>query len=49
MQPILVIPMTMTTFSLADVKAHLSKLVAQVSGQHERIYVTVHGKPALRI
>ena len=36
----------MTTFSLADAKAHLSKLVAQVSGQHERVYVTVHGKPS---
>ena len=42
----LVILMTMTTFSLADAKAHLSKLVAQVSGQHERVYVTVHGKPS---
>ena len=43
--PRLVIVLTMTTFSLADAKAHLSKLVAQVSGQHERVYVTVHGKP----
>ena len=32
--------------SLADAKAHLSKLVARVSGQHERVYVTVHGKPS---
>jgi prevent-host-death family protein len=44
--PDLVILLTMTTFSLADAKAHLSKLVAQVSGQHERVYVTVHGKPS---
>jgi antitoxin YefM len=36
----------MTTFPLADAKAHLSKLVARVSGQHERVYVTVHGKPS---
>ena len=36
----------MTTMSLADAKAHLSRLVARVSGQHERIYVTVHGKPS---
>ena len=36
----------MTTLSLADVKTHLSKLVARVSGQHERVYVTVHGKPS---
>lgn len=42
----LVILLTMTTFSLADAKAHLSKLIAQVSGQHERVYVTVHGKPS---
>ena len=38
--------MTMTTLSLADAKAHLSALVARVSGQHERVYVTVHGKPS---
>src|SRR5688500_13771245 len=44
--PNLVILLTMATFSLADAKAHLSKLVAQVSGQHERVYVTVHGKPS---
>jgi antitoxin YefM len=34
----------MTTLSLAAAKAHLSALVARVSGQHERVYVTVHGK-----
>ncbi len=38
--------LTMTTLSLADVKARLSALVARVSGQHERVYVTVHGKPS---
>src|SRR5688572_31282616 len=42
----MVILLTMVTFSLADAKAHLSKLVAQVSRQHERVYVTVHGKPS---
>jgi antitoxin YefM len=42
----MVILLTMTTLSLADVKAHLSRLIAQVSGQHERVYVTVHGKPS---
>ncbi len=36
----------MTTLSLADAKTHLSRLVARVSGQHERVYVTVHGKPS---
>jgi antitoxin YefM len=36
----------MTTMSLADAKAQLSRLIARVSGQHERVYVTVHGKPS---
>jgi antitoxin YefM len=31
--------------SLAEVKAHLSELVARVGAQHERITVTVHGRP----
>jgi antitoxin YefM len=38
--------MTMTSMSLAEVKAHLSELVARVSGQHERVTVTVHGRPS---
>lgn len=43
----MVILVTMTTvLSLADVKAHLSDLVARVSTQHERVMVTVHGKPS---
>lgn len=38
--------MTMAdTRSLAEVKAHLSELVARVGGQHERVTVTVHGRP----
>jgi antitoxin YefM len=32
--------------SLADAKAHLSELVARVGAQHERVTVTVHGRPA---
>ena len=32
--------------SLAEVKARLSELVALVGAQHERITVTVHGRPA---
>ncbi|CAM2878852.1 type II toxin-antitoxin system Phd/YefM family antitoxin [Skermania piniformis] len=32
--------------SLAEVKAHLSELVSRVSSQHERVTVTVHGKPS---
>ena len=31
--------------SLAEAKAHLSELVARVGDQHERIIVTVHGRP----
>jgi antitoxin YefM len=34
------------TRSLADVKAHLSELVAQVGAHHDRVTVTVHGRPA---
>ena len=44
---ILVILLTMsTTLSLAEVKSHLSELVARVTGQHERVTVTVHGRPS---
>ncbi|MGN6606541.1 MAG: type II toxin-antitoxin system Phd/YefM family antitoxin [Jatrophihabitans sp.] len=32
--------------SLAEAKAHLSELVARVSAQHERVTVTVHGRPS---
>jgi antitoxin YefM len=35
-----------TPMSLADVKAHLSELVSRVHGQHERVTVTVHGRPS---
>lgn len=31
--------------SLAETKAHLSELVARVGEQHERVTVTVHGRP----
>lgn len=31
---------------LNTVKAHLSELVSRVGGQHERITVTVHGRPS---
>jgi antitoxin YefM len=42
----LVILVTMTEISsLAETKAHLSELVARVSAQHDRITVTVHGRP----
>ena len=39
--------MTMSaTLPLADVKAHLSELVGRVSREHDRVTVTVHGKPS---
>ena len=42
----MVILMTMfETRSVADVKAHLSELVAKVGAQHDRVTVTVHGRP----
>src|SRR5580693_7664118 len=36
----------MTVLPLGDVKSHLSELVARVHDQHERVTVTVHGKPS---
>jgi antitoxin YefM len=43
----MVILMTMTeVHSLAEVKAHLSELVSRVNRQHDRITVTVHGRPS---
>lgn len=42
----MVILMTMSTMSLAEVKAHLSEVVSRVNGQHERVTVTVHGQPS---
>src|SRR4051794_39954551 len=42
----MVILMTMTILSLAEVKAHLSELVGRVDSQHERVTVTVYGRPA---
>jgi len=33
------------TKSLAETKAHLSELVARAGTEHERITVTVHGRP----
>ena len=39
--------MTMSeTLSLAEVKAHLSELVSRVDRQHDRVTVTVHGRPS---
>lgn len=34
------------TLALAEVKAHLSRLVSQVSREHDRVTVTVHGQPS---
>lgn len=42
----MVILMTMSEISsLAETKAHLSELVARVGDHHERVTVTVHGRP----
>lgn len=31
--------------SVAEAKAHLSELVARVGSQHDRVALTVHGRP----
>ena len=36
----------MTTLPLEEVKTHLSELVDRVHDQHERVTVTVHGRPS---
>lgn len=39
--------MTMTqTLPLAHVKAHLSELIGRVGSQHDRVTVSVHGRPS---
>ena len=42
----MVILLTMTTLPLGEVKAHLSELVGRVHDHHERVTVTVHGRPS---
>jgi antitoxin YefM len=42
----LVILLTMTTLPLGEVKRHLSELVGRVHDHHERVTVTVHGRPS---
>lgn len=42
----LVTLVTMPPVPLAEVKAHLSEVVQRVSTQHERVTITVHGRPA---
>ena len=37
------------TRSLADAKAHFCEFAARVSSQHERVTVTVHGRPAVML
>ncbi|MGH3342043.1 MAG: type II toxin-antitoxin system Phd/YefM family antitoxin [Carbonactinosporaceae bacterium] len=36
----------MTTLPVAEVKSHLSELIGRVRDQHERVTVTVHGRPS---
>ncbi len=38
--------MTMTVLPLGEVKSHLSELVGRVHDHHERVTVTVHGRPS---
>ena len=38
--------LTMTVLPLGDVKSHLSEIVGRVHDHHERVTVTVHGKPS---
>ena len=42
----LVILLTTTVLPLGDVKSHLSELVGRVRDHHERVIVTVHGRPS---
>jgi antitoxin YefM len=42
----LVTLLTMTTMPLGEVKSHLSELVSRVNDHHERVTVTVHGRPS---
>lgn len=42
----MVILMTMTIVLLATLKARLPEFVSRVSGQHERVTLTVHGRPS---
>ena len=41
----MVILVTMSTMPLAEAKARLSELVGRVGTQHERVTITVHGRP----
>ena len=41
----MVILVTMSTLALAEAKARLSELISRVGSQHERVTITVHGRP----
>jgi antitoxin YefM len=43
---VLVILLTMESVPLGEAKASLSEIVKRVSGQHDRVTVTVHGRPS---
>lgn len=45
-QYIVVRLVTMASMSLAEAKSHLSELVSRVNRHHERVTVTVHGRPS---
>ena len=41
-----VIPLTMMTLPLGEVRTHLSELVGRVHDHHKRVIVTMHGQPS---
>lgn len=46
-RPALVILLVMTSvLPLAEAKSHLSELISRVAREHERVMVTVHGRPS---
>lgn len=45
-QLVILVTMTESVLPLAEVKAHLSALIGRVGKQHERVTVTVHGRPS---
>lgn len=39
----------MSNLPLAEAKAHLSEVVSRVSTEHDRVTVTVHGRPSAMV
>lgn len=45
-RPLVILVTMSSTIPLAEVKSHLSELVGRVAAYHERVTVTVHGRPS---